>query len=268
MTQPVVPTTDEADVTNDDEAAPHVTATETERRASEDTRTVAVVSVLGHELLTPLTAIQGVLDLVLAGIAGDVPPALRSLLETMHGNGRRLERTIANILDIERIEAGSSTLNRTAVLVEDVASSAVSSCKADADEAGVRLRSVALSPTVRVWGDEARLRDAIGHVVANAVKFSPPGATVAVCVAEQDDMARILVEDQGPGIPEDARETIFRKFVQLDGADSREASGLGLGLAITRSIVEKHNGSVDFECGARGGTTFFIDLPKWERPAN
>ena len=268
MTQPSVPTTDEAETTSDDESTSQVTATETQRRTSEDARAVAVASVLGHELLTPLTAIQGVLDLVLAGIAGDVPPALRALLETMHGNGRRLERTISNILDIERIEAGSSTLNRSAVLVEDVASGAVSSCEDDASEAGVRLRSVVLAPAIRVWGDEARLRDAVGHVVANAVKFSPAGTTVAVCVAEQDDMARILVEDQGPGIPDDARETIFRKFVQLDGSDKREASGLGLGLAITRSIVEKHNGSVDFESGLRGGTTFFIDLPKWEAPAS
>ncbi len=78
-------------------------------------------------------------------------------------------------------------------------------------------------------------------------------------------MARILVEDQGPGIPDEARENVFRKFVQLDGSDAREASGLGLGLAITKSIVEKHNGSVDFESGLRGGTTFFIDLPKWDR---
>jgi signal transduction histidine kinase len=265
MAQSAVPATDEADAAGHEDTTPQVTATKTARPTSEDTRAVAVVSALGHELLTPLTAIQGVLDLVLAGIAGDVPPALRSLLEAMHGNGRRLERTIASILDIERIEAGSGTLNRSAVFAKDVALRAVSSCEDDANLAGVILQSVVLSPTVQVWGDEARLRDAIGHVVANAVKFSPTGATVAVCVTEHDGMARIVVEDQGPGIPEDARESIFRKFVQLGGSNEREADGLGLGLAITKSIVEKHHGSVDFESAQRGGTTFFIDLPKWDR---
>jgi len=265
MAQPAVPGIDEEETTDTDESTPPVETAEKARRASDATRTREVVSVLGHELLTPLTAIQGVLDLVLAGIAGDVPAPLRSLLETMHGNGRRLERTIANILDIERIDAGSGSLNRSPVILEDVVLSAVASCEDDAAVAGVAVLTVVLSPTVRVWGDEARLRDAIAHVVANAVKFSPSGATVAFCVAEQDGLARVLVEDQGPGIPEDAREDIFRKFVQLDSSDNREASGLGLGLAITKSIVEKHNGSVDFECGLHGGSTFFIDLPKWER---
>ncbi len=265
MAQPTEPRTDEEDTATPSLSASPVTATDSD--AVEETRTREVVGVLGHELLTPLTAIQGVLDLVLAGIAGDVPPALRELLETLHGNGRRLARTIANILDIERIEAGSGALHSAALVVEHVMQGAILACEDDARLAGVQLRSSVLAPRARVWGDEPRLRDALTHVIGNAVKFSPPGGTVAVCLVERGGAVRVIVEDQGPGIPEAARETIFRKFTQLDASDAREASGLGLGLAIAKAIVEKHNGEVDFECGSQGGTTFVIDLPATDRPA-
>ena len=267
MAQPVGPRTDEEETATPDRSAPPMTATAAEADTVEETRTREVVGVLGHELLTPLTAIQGVLDLVLAGIAGDVPPALRELLETMHGNGRRLARTIANILDIERIEAGSGALHSAALVVEHVMQGAIRACEDDARLVGVQLRSSVLAPRARVWGDEPRLRDALTHVIGNAVKFSPPGGTVAVCLVERGGAVRVIVEDQGPGIPEAARETIFRKFTQLDTSDARETSGLGLGLAIAKAIVEKHNGVVDFECGSQGGTTFVIDLPATDRQA-
>lgn len=257
--------TDEGVAATDEPVVP-AEATAGEQETREGTATREVVAVLGHELLTPLTAIQGVLDLVLAGIAGDVPPALRSLLETMHGNGRRLERTITNILDIERLETGSCSLNNAPLVVGDVLRSAIESCADDAREADVQLRSVALAPNARVWGDESRLRDAIAHVITNAVKFSPRSGTVAICLTEHGSTVRILIEDDGPGIPEEARDRVFGKFAQLDMSDSRETAGLGLGLTITKAIVEKHGGEVDFECGLHGGTTFYIDLPACERP--
>ncbi|MBT5532442.1 HAMP domain-containing histidine kinase, partial [Candidatus Poribacteria bacterium] len=186
----------------------------------------------------------------------------------MHSNGRRLARTIANIVDIERIESGSGALNNAELVVDHVMQGAILACEDDARLASVQLRSSVLAPRASVWGDEQRLRDAITHVIGNAVKFSPPGGTVAVCLIERDRTVRVLVEDQGPGIPDAARETIFRKFAQLDASDAREAGGLGLGLAIAKAIVEKHHGDVDFECGQQGGTTFVIDLPAFDRPAS
>ena len=268
MVQAIDPNVDDEDIAAVDDAVAPVTATEVTSPAQRgDSGVGEVVAVLGHELLTPLTAIQGVLDLVLAGIAGDVPAPLRSLLETMHGNGRRLERTITNILDIERIETGAGSLNRGILVVEDIVTSAVEFCAEDAAPSDVQVRVVVLAPQARVWGDESRLRDAIAHVIGNALKFSPAGAVVTVCLTEHEGTVRVLVEDQGPGIPEEARERVFHKFAQLDVTDTRETGGLGLGLTIAKAIIEKHNGAVDFECGHNGGTTFFIDLPACDRPS-
>jgi len=113
-----------------------------------------------------------------------------------------------------------------------------------------------------VYGDKNRLAQVMNNLISNAAKFSPPGETVTISVAKNQNKIRISVSDHGPGIPIEFQPKLYEKFTQYDASDTRKAGGTGLGLAITRAIVEKHGGTINFVTSEGSGTTFYFDLPE------
>ena len=113
-----------------------------------------------------------------------------------------------------------------------------------------------------IKGDADRLMQALTNLLSNAIKYSPPGESVEVVVQEQGPMLRIGVTDNGPGIPLEFHEQIFKKFAQVESPDSGEKTGTGLGLSIAKLIVQQHGGQIDFQSGQGVRTVFFIDLPR------
>lgn len=219
------------------------------------------VSTVSHELRTPLTSIRGSLGLISGGVAGQLPEAAKSLVTIAHKNCERLIRLINDILDIEKLESGLMRMELQPVQLHVVLSHALSANESYGAARGVKLSLHCCTDPVRVQADPDRLTQVVTNLLSNAVKFSPDGETVEVHVIRSSDRIRVEVRDRGPGIPDEFRNRIFQKFSQADSSSAREKTGTGLGLNISRAIVERLGGSIGFDSQTGIGSTFFFELP-------
>ncbi|QFZ21801.1 GAF domain-containing sensor histidine kinase [Saccharothrix syringae] len=211
-------------------------------------------ALVGHELRTPLTSVHGSLELLASGRFGDLPERARQLLGIAVDNTDRLVRLADDVLDLSRVRDGRLHLRPTAVELADVVRQAVHAVEGAAGRRGVPV--VVDAEPVLVRGDADRLVQVVTNLLANAVAVSPPGEPVRVaCGAAGEVTARVCVSDRGGGVPADQLDRIFEPFVQL------RPGGAGLGLAITRGIVEAHGGSVGVRSVPGGGSTFTATLP-------
>jgi len=221
------------------------------------------VATVSHELRTPLTSIRASLSMLSDGIVGELPPDIAGLVQIAHESCERLVRLVNDVLDIQKIEAGSMHFERHAQPLLPVAEHALASMQGYAAQMGVLLRLECADParTLAAAIDSDRLVQVLTNLLSNAIKFSPRGACVTLLLAPHGESARLAVRDEGPGIPEAFRPRVFQRFAQADGADTRQKGGTGLGLSITKSLVEEHGGTIGFETAAGAGTTFMVDLP-------
>ncbi|HUQ74928.1 MAG TPA: ATP-binding protein [Burkholderiales bacterium] len=219
-------------------------------------------STLSHELRTPLTSIIGSLQLINAGVLGDVPKDVMELTEVAERNGQRLLDLINDILDIEKIESGKLTLNPEIMRVDELVREAMLLNKGFGDRFKVRFESRGALTEREVNADRKRLLQVMTNLLSNAAKFSPEGEVVEISTEEHADGLRVGVHDRGPGIPETFRPRIFGRFNQADSTTSRQKGGTGLGLAICKRLVEMMHGRIGFEDRPGGGTTFWFELPR------
>jgi PAS domain S-box-containing protein len=219
------------------------------------------VSTVSHELRTPLTSISGSLGLVDGGIAGEIPDKAKSLIRIALKNSKRLVRLINDILDIERLAAGSVPLSLRDFDLRDLVSKSLEVNRGYATTHGVTFELVG-EETADLWaqGDSDRVEQVMANLLSNAAKWSPKDSVVRVSVERSEDWVRVAVSDTGPGIPHEFRSRIFSRFAQADSSDQRAKGGTGLGLSISKAIVEQLGGRLSFECEERG-TTFEFRLP-------
>ncbi|MGN6113135.1 MAG: ATP-binding protein, partial [Luteimonas sp.] len=225
------------------------------------------VSTVSHELRTPLTSIRGALGMLIGGMAGDVDPAARPLLEIAHKSCERLVRLINDLLDIEKLESGRLQLQMQPLQLRAVVSQALEQNAAYAREYGVRFESRIDDGDAWIRGDADRLAQVMANLLSNAAKHSPSGGVVEVDARRVDGTVEIGVRDRGNGIPEEFRSHVFERFSQADASDARQRGGTGLGLAITKTLVEQHGGSIGFETATGQGTRFHFRLPTTPAPA-
>ncbi|WP_341911601.1 ATP-binding protein [Polaromonas sp. YR568] len=228
------------------------------------------VSTVSHELRTPLTSIRGSLGLIAGGVAGQLPDAVKLLVEIAKNNCERLIRLINDILDIEKIESGKMQLDLQELAIKPLLAQALAANEGFGAAKNVHLKLFCTDETLHVRADSDRLTQVVTNLLSNAMKFSPPGGTVEVHVLRAGQGVRVEVRDRGPGIPDEFRKRIFQKFSQADSSDTRQNSGTGLGLNISRAIIERLGGTMGFESEAGAGTTFFFELPQsqWVQPAD
>jgi PAS domain S-box-containing protein len=231
----------------------------TERKAAEAMKN-EFVSTVSHELRTPLTSIRGSIGLLKGGAAGQLPEKAAQLLDIAYNNTERLLMLINDILDMSKIEAGKMNFDFKPVKVDDLLHHAVEANSAYAEQYGVSFAIENHAVESYVYGDEHRLMQVLSNLMSNAAKFAPKGSKIMLSATKRRHQIRISVTDQGPGIPLELRKTIFEKFTQADSSDTRKVGGTGLGLNISKLIVEKHNGRIDFFTEEGVGTTFFFDL--------
>ncbi len=224
------------------------------------------VSTVSHELRTPLTSIRGSLGLISGGVAGELPEAVKSLVGIAKSNCERLIRLINDILDSEKIESGKLRLNLQIVDMRQLVQQALAANEGFADQHGVRLVIRAPETPLHVRIDSDRMTQVLTNLLSNAVKFSPAGSPVEVRLSRAAQKVRVEVVDIGPGIPEEFHGRIFQKFSQADSSDTRQKGGTGLGLNISRALVEKMDGTIGFISAAGAGTTFFFEMPEWTNP--
>lgn len=218
------------------------------------------ISVVSHELRTPLTSIRGSVGLVLGAHGAELPESAKRFLEIANSNCERLVRLINDILDIEKIASGNMGFELQPRVIADVVRNAVQATEGYAQRFNVHFAVDAPSSDIRAVVDEERLLQVLANLLSNAAKFSPAHGTVQVSVAASQDRVRICVSDQGPGIPEDFRDRIFGKFSQADSSSTRRAGGTGLGLHISRQIVERMGGRIGFDSMLGRGATFWVEF--------
>lgn len=225
------------------------------------------ISTVSHELRTPLTAISGALGLVVGGAAGVLPEKMQQMLEIADKNSQRLGVLINDLLDMEKLVAGKMRFNMQVQALQPLLEQAIQDNQAYADRFGVHLRLAHGVGDARVKVDDQRLQQILANLLSNAAKFSPEGGEVRVLASAGDGRVRVSVIDRGPGIPEAFHPHIFEKFAQADASDTRQRGGSGLGLAVTRELVERMDGVVDFDSVPGEGATFWFELPVSEQQA-
>jgi|GEM_PF-1771663 len=232
----------------------------TERREVERIKD-EFVSVVSHELRTPLTSIRGALGLLDSGMLAGSPEQAARMVRIALTSSERLNRLVDDILDIERMDAGTTPLELADQPVGTLVTTAVEQVAIMAQEADVALEVDRTTEVVRA--DDERVVQTLTNLLSNAVKFSPHGGTVRVSCVPVGEMVEIRVDDEGRGIPPDKLEAVFRRFEQVDASDARERGGTGLGLPIARSIVERHGGRIWAESDGDGtGSSFRFTLPR------
>ncbi len=219
-----------------------------------------LISTLSHELRTPLTSLKASLGMLKNGVLGVLPKRAREMVDLAYTNGERLNTLVNNILDIEmltknRTELRTATFDLSALVGEQVAAN-----HDIADQNNVSFEFLEPGFGLFVEADATKITQVIDNLLSNAAKFSPDGETIRITVAGDRGIVRVAVTDHGPGIPDAFRERIFDRFAQADSSDTRRPGGTGLGLHISRTIVEKHGGKLDFISGIGDGSTFFFEL--------
>ncbi len=220
------------------------------------------VATVSHELRTPLTSIKGSLGMIEAGIFGEMSEKGVAMIKTAQKNTERLIRLVSDILDVEKMEVGSMDFSFNTVNLADIVKQSVEDNKGFAEQQGVVFELKSGGSQARVKADANRVAQVIANLLSNAAKFSPVGGKVEVSIINYDDTVRVCVTDYGPGIPDDFRDKIFGRFAQADSTDVRQQGGTGLGLNISKSIIERHGGRIGFDTEFGVGTTFHFDLPE------
>jgi PAS domain S-box-containing protein len=238
-------------------------ATERERNArlrQLDRLKDTFVASVSHELRTPLTSIRGYLELVLDGEAGELLPEQTEFLRIVDRNAERLLKLVGDLLDVAQVDAGRLSLDRRAcdlaALVAECVERAAPDAAARELDLGLEARQVPLVPA-----DPARVGQVLDNLISNALKFTPAGGSVRLSVAARNGHVRIDVADTGMGIPEAEKAHLFGRFFRSSNATEGAVAGTGLGLWITRAIVDAHGGRISFKSEEGVGTTFSVEFP-------
>jgi PAS domain S-box-containing protein len=222
------------------------------------------ISTVSHELRTPLTSIRGSLGLLQAGAMGALPIQAAEMVAIAYKNSGRLVRIINDILDIGTMDSGKLTLQMGIVPLAELLQQSVEANAGFAEKCEVRFLLETVSADDTVLADPNRLMQVLVNLLSNAAKFSPPGGIVLIRVRHGETSARIEVEDSGGGIPEVFKDRVFEKFAQADASATRHFEGTGLGLNISRRLMQAMGGSIGFYAAAHHGTVFYIDLPRMD----
>ena len=227
------------------------------------------LATLSHELRTPLNAVLGYLQILREGAID--PDRLPVVLETIERNARLQEQLVSDVLDVSGIITGKLRLEVRRLDLRRVIEDAVETVAPAAAAKGVDLQIQLDERDVPVAGDAQRLQQVIWNLLSNAVKFTPRGGRVQVRLQHVSSQVEISISDTGEGIAPEFLPHVFQRFTQADRTTSRSHSGLGLGLAISRHLVEAHGGVITAVSAGKGaGATFRVELPTMvveERPA-
>ena len=217
------------------------------------------LATMSHELRTPLNAIIGFSEVLHEQMFGELNERQLAYVNDVLEAGRHLLSLINDVLDLAKIEAGRMELELSEVALPELLRSAVSMHSEHASRGGVALALTTEPDEINIAADDRRVRQIVFNLLSNAIKFTPADGKVDVSARLDDGHVEIAVADTGPGIPPEDQETIFEEFEQ--GSEGKQAEGTGLGLPLSRKLVELHGGRLWVDSQAGRGSTFRFTLP-------
>jgi PAS domain S-box-containing protein len=221
------------------------------------------LATVSHELRTPLNAVVGWARLLRSGqLDGE---GVAHAVEVIERNAAAQRQIIEDLLDVSRIVAGKLRISTQPVDLLLVIHSAIDAVRPAAEAKEIKIGTHVEASDSIVRADVERLQQVLWNLLANAVKFTPPGGVIDVYLDRHDSLAEIRIEDSGPGVPPEFLPHIFERFSQADGSSTRKHGGLGLGLAIVRHLVELHGGTVSAANRGEGGAILTVRLPAMAR---
>lgn len=228
------------------------------------------VSFVAHELKNPMTSVKGYTELLAAGAVGPVNEAQANFLNTIRANIERMNTLVSDLNDLSKIEVGRLRLEFKAVSLAEVVEGVVRSTRRQIDEKKQTLEIAIPADLPPAWADRTRLEQVLVNLVSNAHKYTPQGGHILVAAERAKnvwnpegvpEVIHVWVKDDGIGISEEDQKKIFQKFFRSEDPKTREVPGTGLGLNITKSLVEMQGGNIWFESEFRKGTTFHFTVP-------
>jgi PAS domain S-box-containing protein len=220
-----------------------------------------LVSVVSHELRIPLTIAKEAISLITDGTAGYINNKQQGLLKKAKENLERLRRIIEDLLDISRIEKGTLRLHYSLVNLNDLLRESSDFFKKWARGKKINLNYILPKSEINVFIDAERILQAISNLISNAIKFTEEGGRITVELKAYENKVRFAVMDTGTGLSKRELPKLFKRFVQLHKKDGLEKKGLGLGLYITKEIIERHGGEIWCESKIGIGSRFYFTLP-------
>jgi signal transduction histidine kinase len=215
------------------------------------------LSIAAHELRTPITSLQLAAQFALRKVAtGATGSQIAKPLQTIDLQAAKLSRLVSQLLDNVRLDAGRLTIQRELVDLGDLVQDVAEEVRAMKERADIRVDATHTTATV----DALRIEQVVRNLIDNAVKFSPNGGAIEVSVATTDDHVRIAIRDHGVGVAPEDRSALFQRYQHAHGKD--RSGGLGLGLFVSREIVERHGGTIEAEHPTDGGTRMIVTLPR------
>jgi PAS domain S-box-containing protein len=219
------------------------------------------ISIVSHELRTPITSIRGSLGLLTSGLLLERPEMASRLIDIAHKNCERLILIVNDILDSDRMAAGQMRFEMKTAPLDMLVKDAISANRGYLGNYKVGLTLQPIPADITVTVDPTRFLQVLSNLISNAAKFSPPGGQIQIAVIRDGKDARVCVTDSGPGIPENFRARLFEKFSQLDTSSTRKLGGSGLGLHISKQLIEHMGGRIGVDSAEGLGSTFWIALP-------
>lgn len=218
------------------------------------------VAMVSHDLKTPLSSVRGMLVLLSAGAAGELPAKAGPMVRSAESQLERLIKLINDLLDVQKMEAGKFQVNLAEVSLRGILEQSYDAVEQYAEQNGITIEIS--GGDERVNADPDRIVQVVINLLSNAVKFSAKGSQVDVRLVRENDFIEVQVEDKGRGVKEEYREAIFERFKQVEAADATEKKGTGLGLAICKMIIEEHHGTIGVRSIEGEGSTFWFRLPR------
>lgn len=219
------------------------------------------LSGISHELRTPLNSIIGFSEVLGKSYAGELNQKQSKFVSNINSSGEHLLQLVNDLLDISKIEAGEMSFNPDNFNLHTLCNQAVSMVKGSAATKGISLElQTAEIENVSLWIDGTKIKQVLLNLLSNAIKFSPENGKVLLSASLQSEMVEFSIEDEGPGIPDQLKESIFERFFQAHSKTDDKAQGTGLGLSISKFFVEMHKGKIQL-CESTKGAKFNFTLP-------
>lgn len=231
---------------------------------SEDKAKNKFLTSISHELRTPIAIIKNSISNILDGVTGNVKGKLRTYLESMDAECHRMSFLVNNLVDMARIESGQMSISRTKVEVSKLIDKVCEGFIKQAKQQKIDLDSQIYEYIPAVNVDERRIEQVLWNLVSNAVKFTPENGNVRVKAWPQGNHMVVVVEDTGPGLTDEQQRVIFNKFHQIGRKAGAGYNGSGLGLSISKWVIEAHGGLIWVESEPGKGSKFFLSLPVFD----